>query len=135
MEAPSEHFAHYPVHWIKWRKTESHLYVIRFTGKAAVPAGTYSYAGKQGLIERKEEFRTQTGGVNMCRALEQIEERGVKRGMQKEREFCIQNIIIICKNLGLSIENTINQIMSIYPQPTEQVEEYIQKYWVGSESA
>lgn len=71
----------------------------------------------------------------MCRALEQIEERGVKRGMQKEREFCIQNIIIICKNLGLSIENTINQIMSIYPQPTEQVEEYIQKYWGGPESA
>ena len=83
------------------------------------------YSKSKKLLEKKEEFRTETGGINMCKALEQIEERGMERGI----ELGIQNIIKACKNLDISMENAKKQIQILYSMVGDQAEAYIQKYW------
>ncbi len=77
----------------------------------------------------KEEYRTQTEGVNMCEALIQLKQEGIKVGKEQEIEQGIKNTIIICKNLGASIEMTIQQIICECSLNESKAKEYVDKYW------
>lgn len=84
-----------------------------------------NYSKVKYFIEKKEENRTATGGVNMCKALDDMarhcEERGIERG--------IQATINICKELGTSMDTVISKVMNHFSFSEEVAHEYVLKYW------
>ena len=80
-----------------------------------------NFSHSKELVHTKEEYRTQTGGVNMCEALIQLKQEGFEEG--------IRATIKICRNLGISIEAVIQQIISECSLSESQAKEYVDKYW------
>ncbi len=93
--------------------------------------GNFSHSTE--LTNKKEVYKTKTGGVNMCKAIQDMikdgEDRGYERGIEQGIEQGIQAIINICKEFGTSIETAISKIMNQFSFSEDKAHEYISKYW------
>lgn len=77
------------------------------------------------------------GGVNMCKTLDFIENRGLERGRQEgmergrqeEKEHGIQILIQSCKELGVSKEATKEKLMNKFSLDEGTAQEYMNRFW------
>ena len=76
-----------------------------------------------GEAEHKEEM------VDMCKAIQEMYDDGVKDGIQKGVERGIAAVIRTCRNLNVSEEDTLNNVRKEYKLTEEQTEEYLNTYW------
>ena len=80
-----------------------------------------------GEAEHKEEM------VDMCKAIQEMYDDGVKDGMkdgiQKGIERGIAAVIRICQNLNASKEDTLNNVQREYELSMEEAKKYLETYW------
>lgn len=85
------------------------------------------------LVDHKKVYKTETGGMDMCKALDDMvrhgEERGEKRGEKRGLDRGIEGLIKICQELGMSVELVVQKIMLQFAFSEDKATEYIQKYW------
>ena len=72
-----------------------------------------------GETEQKEEM------VDMCKAIQEMYDDGVKNGIQQG----IAATIRTCQNLNASRIETFNNVRKEYKLTEEQTEEYLNTYW------
>ena len=77
------------------------------------------------LAETCRNDNKEKEGANMCKAIDDLVARGEKRG----REQGIRGMVQICRETGMSVENTIDRIMAIMMLSKENAEEYVNTYW------
>ena len=80
-----------------------------------------------GEAEHKEEM------VDMCKAIQEMYDDGVKDGMkdgiQKGTERGIAAVIRTCQNLNASKEDTLNNVQREYELTKEDAKKYLETYW------
>ena len=76
-----------------------------------------------GEAEHKEEM------IDMCKAIQEMYDDGVKDGIQKGVERGIAAVIRTCRNLNVSKEDTLNNIQREYELSKEDAEKYLETYW------
>ena len=76
-----------------------------------------------GETEQKEEM------VDMCKAIQEMYDDGVKDGIQQGVERGIAAVIRTCRNLNVSKEDTLNNIQREYELSKEDAEKYLETYW------
>ena len=72
-----------------------------------------------GEAEHKEEM------IDMCKAIQEMYDDGVKDGIQKG----IAAVIRTCQNLNASKEDTLNSIQREYELTKEDAKKYLETYW------
>lgn len=81
----------------------------------------------------KETVRNESGGVNMCQALEELYQDGVDEGIEQGIEQGIKQgirgMIEGFKEIGVSREDTAAKIKEKFGLETESVEKYMEEYW------
>lgn len=65
------------------------------------------------------------GGVDMCKALEELYEDGVEQGIEQG----LQALIDTCKEFGCSRETTLQKLVEKISVSEKQAEIYMEKYW------
>ena len=73
--------------------------------------------------EQKEEM------VDMCKAIQEMYDDGVKDGIQKGVERGIAAVIRTCRNLNVSEEDTLNNVQRDYELSMEEAKKYLGTYW------
>ena len=73
--------------------------------------------------EQKEEM------VDMCKAIQEMYDDGVKDGIRQGVERGIAAVIRTCRNLNVSKEDTLNNIQREYELSKEDAEKYLETYW------
>ena len=73
--------------------------------------------------EQKEEM------VDMCKAIQEMYDDGVKDGIQKGVERGIAAVIRTCRNLNVSEEDTLNNVQREYELSMEEAKKYLETYW------
>lgn len=68
-------------------------------------------------------------GANMCKAIDDLMARSEKRGFEQGIERGVRGMVQICRETGMSVENTIDRVMSIMTLSKENAEEYVTAYW------
>ena len=76
-----------------------------------------------GEAEQKEEM------VDMCKAIQEMYDDGVKDGIRQGVERGIAAVIRTCRNLNVSKEDTLNNIQREYELSKEDAEKYLETYW------
>ena len=76
-----------------------------------------------GETEQKEET------VDMCKAIQEMYDDGVKDGIQKGTERGIVAVIRTCQNLNASKEDTLNNVQREYKLTKEDAKKYLETYW------
>ena len=76
-----------------------------------------------GETEQKEET------VDMCKAIQEMYDDGVKDGIRQGVERGIAAVIRTCRNLNVSKEDTLNNIQREYELSKEDAEKYLETYW------
>ena len=76
-----------------------------------------------GEAEHKEEM------VDMCKAIQEMYDDGVKDGIRQGVERGIAAVIRTCRNLNVSKEDTLNNIQREYELSKEDAEKYLETYW------
>ncbi|MCB7328110.1 Rpn family recombination-promoting nuclease/putative transposase [Mediterraneibacter faecis] len=76
-----------------------------------------------GEEEHKEEM------VDMCKAIQEMYDDGVKDGIRQGVERGIAAVIRTCRNLNVSKEDTLNNIQREYELSKEDAEKYLETYW------
>lgn len=73
------------------------------------------------------------GGVDMCQALEELYQDGVKvgreAGMLVGREAGIRGAVELCQEFGMSKEMALEKIKEKYSLKEETALKYIDEYW------
>ncbi len=77
------------------------------------------------LTTKKNSSKTETGGINMCKAIDDMIRHGEERGFER----AIQGTIKICQDFGASTELTINKLMNKCSLTEDNAKSYVQKYW------
>lgn len=103
---------------------------------------TYDLIGTLGNMSQikkmKNECRTEKGGLNMCKGMEdwleerehQGLERGRAEGKTEGKAEGIKALIEICEELGVSKEETYVKLKNKFQEmKEEQVEQYLNLYW------
>ena len=82
-------------------------------------------------IPRETEQKEET--VDMCKAIQEMYDDGVKDGMkdgiQKGIERGIAAVIRTCQNLNASKEDTLNNVQREYELTKEDAKKYLETYW------
>ena len=73
--------------------------------------------------EHKEEM------IDMCKAIQEMYDDGVKDGIQKGVERGIAAVIRTCRNLNVSEEDTLNNVQREYELSMEEAKKYLETYW------
>ena len=76
-----------------------------------------------GEAEHKEEM------IDMCKAIQEMYDDGVKDGIQKGIERGIAAVIRTCQNLNASKEDTLNNVQREYELTKEDAKEYLETDW------
>ena len=76
-----------------------------------------------GEAEHKEEM------IDMCKAIQEMYDDGVKDGIRQGVERGIAAVIRTCRNLNVSKEDTLNNIQREYELSKEDAEKYLETYW------
>ena len=76
-----------------------------------------------GEAEHKEER------IDMCKAIQEMYDDGVKDGIQKGVERGIAAVIRTCRNLNVSEEDTLNNVQREYELSMEEAKKYLETYW------
>ena len=76
-----------------------------------------------GEAEHKEEM------IDMCKAIQEMYDDGVKDGIQKGVERGIAAVIRTCRNLNVSEEDTLNNVQREYELSMEEAKKYLETYW------
>ena len=79
----------------------------------------------QKLIDHALASEGKGGQVNMCSALEELEQQGIRQGIEQG----ILANIRTCKNFNISKEAAIKNIMKEFALSEEEANEYMKKYW------
>lgn len=69
----------------------------------------------------KNEVCDKTGGMDMCKALEDLYAEGIEQG--------VQALIEMCKEFGCSQEDTRKRLLEKILITEECAEIYMEKYW------
>lgn len=69
------------------------------------------------------------GGVDMCKALEDLYEDGVEQGIEQGIEQGLHALIDTCKEFGCSRETTLQKLVEKASVSEKQAEIYMKKYW------
>lgn len=77
------------------------------------------------LDENKDSYKTKTGGINMCKAINDMIAKGEARGM----ELGIKSFIKLCQEYGVSLESTMRRIIDEFTLSEDNAQQYIHKYW------
>ena len=67
--------------------------------------------------------------INMCKALEDIYNDGVERGREEGREEGIEALIGTCRDLGVSREDTVSQLMTRFVLEQDAALKCVEQYW------
>lgn len=73
----------------------------------------------------KEGYDRKEGTVNMCKALDDLYQKGVDNGMEQG----IQALVEICRELGQTREVTEKKVCEKFTVSQEKVRECMEKYW------
>ena len=76
-----------------------------------------------GEAEHEEEM------IDMCKAIQEMYDDGVKDGIQKGVERGIAAVIRTCRNLNVSEEDTLNNVQREYELSMEEAKKYLETYW------
>lgn len=79
----------------------------------------------QKLIDHALASEEKGGQVNMCSALEELEQQGIRQGIEQG----ILANIRTCKNFNISKEAAVKNIMKEFALSEEEANEYMKKYW------
>lgn len=85
-----------------------------------------NYSNSNYLIKTKETYQTETGGINMCKAIEDLILQGEERGLERG----IESIIKICQEFGVTADLTLQRIITDFSLDEAKAKEYMGKYWV-----
>ena len=80
------------------------------------------------MVLLKNEAREE-GGINMCKAVDQMLECGRKEGILIGMERGIQFLIESYQEIGATYDNTQFQIELKYRLDSNQAEKYMRQYW------
>ena len=87
----------------------------------------------QKLIDYALASEEKGGQVNMCSALEELEQQGIQKGMRQEIQQGMQQGILAnirtCKTFHISKESTVKNIMKEFELSEEEANGYMEKYW------
>lgn len=67
--------------------------------------------------------------MQMCKALQELENKGRVEGKFEGRLEGIQAVIRTCKKFNLTQEGIIKNLMEEFSLPEEQAAEYVKQYW------
>lgn len=73
------------------------------------------------LKKYKERCRSVEGGIDMCKAINEIREEGIETG--------IKALIEVCRELAVSKEETVSKLETKFLILKEEAERYMNKYW------
>ena len=79
----------------------------------------------QKLIDHALEREQKGGQVNMCHALEELENTAIQRGLVKG----IQATIRTCKNFNIAKDDVAKNLKKEFSLSDAEVEKYMQMYW------
>ena len=100
-----------------------------------------NYSNFGHLLETRELYQTETGGIDMCKAIEDMiengkqmgielgMERGIERGLECGIERGIQSLIKICQEFGVTFDATLHRIIAEFTLTEDKAHEYMKKYW------
>lgn len=74
----------------------------------------------------------ENGGMNMCKALEDLYQEGIDVGKEQERKHSIITLIETCSELHVSYKDTLQKIQEKFDLPAEEVEKVMEKHWKTS---
>lgn len=74
------------------------------------------------ILEGKED---EIGGINMCRAFEEMWEEGLEQGIEQG----IKALVEICQDFGLSKEETVSKVIQKFDVKTMDVQSVVGTYW------
>ena len=83
----------------------------------------------QKLIDHALASEGKGGQVNMCSALEELEQQGIQKGIQEGMQQGIAANIRTCKTFHISKEAAVKNIMKEFALSEEEANEYMKKYW------
>lgn len=87
----------------------------------------------QKLIDHALEREQKGGQVNMCNALEELEntaiQRGLKKGIEEGLVKGIQATLRICKNFNIAKDDAAKNLKKEFSLSDAEVEKYMQMYW------
>ena len=88
------------------------------------------------IIQRLENIyhipmtEQEKGGFgDMCNLGEAILERGIEQGIERGIEQGVKAFVELCKEMGLSKEETKERTQAKFTLQCQNAEEYIKKYW------
>ena len=90
--------------------------------------------------ERKTEILEDTYGIpmshewkeaaaRMCNLADLVEERGIEKGIETERDHGMQILIESCKEFGQTMETAIKKLMEKYLLSAEDAQVLVWQYW------
>lgn len=88
------------------------------------------YSHSNYFIESKDTYETKTGGINMCKAIDDLIAQGEARGKEMGIELGIESIIKLCQEFSISTDLALQRIMTDFSLTNEKAHEYVKKYWV-----
>lgn len=87
----------------------------------------------QKLIDHALEREQKGGQVNMCNALEELEntaiQRGLKKGIEEGLVKGIQATLRTCKNFNIAKDDAAKNLKKEFSLSDAEVEKYMQMYW------
>lgn len=87
----------------------------------------------QKLIDHSLEREQKGGQVNMCNALEELEntaiQRGLKKGIEEGLVKGIQATLRTCKNFNIAKDDAAKNLKKEFSLSDAEVEKYMQMYW------
>lgn len=87
----------------------------------------------QKLIDHALERKQKGGQVNMCNALEELEntaiQRGLKKGIEEGLVKGIQATLRTCKNFNIAKDDAAKNLKKEFSLSDAEVEKYMQMYW------
>ena len=83
----------------------------------------------QKLIDHALASEGKGGQVNMCSALDELEQQGIQKGIQEGMQQGIAANIRTCKNFNINKEAAVKNIMKEFALSEEEANEYMKKYW------
>ncbi len=79
--------------------------------------------GSEKLMQNIE--KNESGGMNMCQALDELYQDGVNQGFEQG----VKALIETCRELGMSREDTFTKVREKCTVSKETTEDYLMKYW------
>lgn len=91
----------------------------------------------QKLIDHALEREQKGGQVNMCNALEELENTAIQRGLKKGIEEGIEEGLVkgiqatlrTCKNFNIAKDDAAKNLKKEFSLSDAEVEKYMQMYW------